>query len=469
MSTVTTTNTTTSSIMLDQQDAMRTWIISKMPTSIQTYIDGVNRPWDRTEVLLANIKKLGFNDILLRYEYDSYAEESVYRPYFRLSTLAKTLGHSDPKALMKRGGILDDCTKYRVKSEGGISHLVPGEGGCVIPDHLILSSDTNKYNYIYIDIEACESLVTSAMRQSKFKENAALFKTLLTDLNRVSTVLINKLNTIIAEYRTHEMSNKLVAYEATKKAQEDAAAELEAKEKKLKEETHLLAIATYPDIELEKSHYGYIFSSPDYMKRNLYKIGITDDLKNRERAAHTYCPTGTFLYTVETYDAKSTESILHRALKKHRLQFKINSGDEWFTIPSLDEAKRLLDIVTNNTNNLYEHVNTYLSTLRNTFSIADRPPIPMITNGAEPYVPVKEFIEDVVTQLKALNISSISKTNMSHLLRKTSSQNKYKTHRPKLPIDLDAFIQSSITGLTLNKKTSGNKTSLSIVIETNGS
>lgn len=446
----------------EQEGMMREWIITKMSPKLSVFLNQVRCPWDRSELLLTNIKKLGYTDITLRYEHDDYADEWIYKPYFKLNTLASLLGYSRPRDLFKAGGILSDCTKYYLKS-GAVPHrLVPGDGDCIVPDHLCMASDSNKYNCIYIDINACEALVTSASRIPKFKDNALSFKNLLADLNRVSVIIISRLNQLVTEYRYQQQTQHVAQLEANQKAYEDIANQ----RKRLEEETKLLALKTYPDVTLEKSHYGYIFSSDEYMANDMYKLGITDNLKNREQDAQTYCPTGKFLYTLETYDARSTETALHQALKRRGLHYKISSGNEWFKIPGLDEAKKLLELATNNTNALYDYVATYPDLLRQRFAITDKPSVPMITDAPANAPPIADYVKDVTKKLIDMNASYISKTNMIQLLKKTAHESKYKNYKAVLPIDLEAFIANdNIQGIRLTKKTTKKTMSISIDIE----
>ena len=99
---ITTSSTSSKDDMSKEQEGMmREWIIAKMPPKLSMFLDQVRCPWDRSELLLTNIKKLGYTDIILRYEHDDYAEEQIYKPYFKLNTLASLLGYSRPRDLFK--------------------------------------------------------------------------------------------------------------------------------------------------------------------------------------------------------------------------------------------------------------------------------------------------------------------------------------------------------------------------------
>ena len=198
----------------------------------------------------------------------------------------------------------------------------------------------------------------------------------------------------------------------------------------------------------------------------MYKICITDNLKNREHDAQTFCPTGKFLYKLETYDARSTEVTLHQTLKRYGLHYKIGSGNEWFKIPGLEEAKKLLELATNNTNALYDYIATYPDILRKRFTIADKPSILMITDVAANPPPIEDYVKDVTKKLIDMKVSNMSKTNMTQLLRKTAHESKYKNYKAVLPIDLEAFIANdSIQGIKLTKKMTKKTISVHIEIE----
>lgn len=652
---------TIANISKEQEDMMREWIISKMPTSMASYLDGINVPWDKNEVLLVNIKKMGYNDIIFRYEHDTFLEETVYKPYFKFNTLASKLGYNRPKDLFKTNGLLHGYDKYNVKNEAGIYRLAPGEGICVIPPHLIDISDTNKYNYIYVNMNACEALIMGASRQSKFKDKANEFKTLIDSLNKlsffvaklnqiimsykhlqsmkgttskpttdiskeqegmmrewvmsqlptdtlpffdgvtrpwdpvefltsnimrygfneiimvptknkltgktyyepyfviyklakylhytnpentsklfknqilytlsdlckkysseiivpnhlktnqlnqmkfgnfkcakqliehvaysnvksyaagkqvatslmdvmtdisvISKDLIDAMNQLVAEYRYQQQLTNAKANEQKLLQIEQYKKDIEDQRKRLEEETRLFALQAHPDIAIKKSHYGYIFSSEDYMKKDLYKIGITDNLKGREVAAHTYHPEGGFLYTIETYNAKVTEASLHQVLKDYRLQYKINSGDEWFKIPGLDEAKRLLDLAINNTGAVYEHVASYASQLRDRII---NPPIqaimPSSTSAINEEPPIADFIKDVIDKIGMDRY--VYKTDLLKAIRTMTNDIRYKKHKTKLPTNVEMFTTSADTsGLKAEIKESGRVTRIRFIIE----
>ena len=458
----------------EQENMMKEWIITKMSPKLSIFFDQVTRPWDRTELLLTNIARLGYTDIILRHEYDDFADEHMYKPYFKLNTLASMLGYSRPNDLIKPSGILSDCTKYYLKSDTVGHRIAPGEGECIIPDSLCMPSDTNKYNCIYINITACETLISSAARIPKFKDSALLFKNLLTDLNRISVVVINRLNQLVAEYRYQQQLANTQADKQKILAIEQKERVIEQKQKRLEEEMRIVALQKYPDVDIKKCHHGYIFSSPDDMSRDLFKIGITDDLKGREKSAHTYCPRGSFLYTVDIYDARSAEYTLHQVLKKYGLHRKINSGDEWFYIPGLDEAKKLLDIVASNTNDLYEHVSRYLSMLRDRLC-ASTTDIPMI-EAVPVEAPVDEtkLVNDFIKEIanKVGMGKPIYKTQLLKMLKDLANDDRYKKHKDKLPTDFDRFTNTTATdaatnidGIKVETKSSGRQTTIRFTIE----
>lgn len=417
----------------EQEQAMKEWILSKMPNKLLPYFKNVKNAWDRTEVITACIKDLNYKDIVLKPTIDEFSDEVVYEPYFKLNTLASILGYSRPNDLYAKDKPLYSHNKYTITNlSSQLRHYGVTEE-TIIPAHLIDKSDSNRNNYIYINVSACEDLISAAMKQTKFKEKAKEFKDVLIASTKVSNAIIAKLNQLVAEYRYKTLE-----------------AEQERRKKQLEDDTKRLAMRRYPDIKLRKSHHGYIFSSPEYMANNLYKIGITDHLTKREGASKTYCPTGSFLHTVKIYDSRSAESMLHQALKA----YKLDGGGEWFSIPSLDEAKKLLNMVANNINTLYEHISTYPSILRTGFGIGCNPSSPMIEDDLSLDTLIASYVNDVVAYLIDKKITCMSKTDLVQLLKKTACSNpKYKKERSQLPMDLETFMSNkNIKGIMLTKK-----------------
>lgn len=445
----------------EQSNMMREWVMSKMPPKLLPYFKNVKNAWDRTEVITACIKDLNYNDIILCPMVSEYSSVVSYEPYFKLVTLANMLGYSKPSNLFKDARPLCTHTKYSLRDlkekVNQMGQNAPS-ANIIIPEHLDSKSDSNTNNYIYIDASACEDLISAAMKQSKFKEKASEFKDVLNTSSKITNAIIIELNRLVAEYRLQQQTQQIQAIEADKK-------QMEEQKKRLEEETKLLALKKFPDTTIDKSHYGYIFSSPEYMANDLYKIGITDNLVNRERDAKTYCPTGSFLHTVESYDSRSTEQTIHIALKKHGLWHEISAGNEWFYLPSLDEAIKLLDMATNNTTLLYDYIATYAPTLRSKFTIAPKPSILAIKDDPSIDAIIASYVNDVVQHLITNNITCMSKTNMILLLRKTASDPKYKKKKDRLPTELEAFLtDKNIRGITLTKKPT--KSQMKIEIET---
>lgn len=445
----------------EQSNMMREWVMSKMPPKLLPYFKNVKNAWDRTEIVMACLNDLNYKDIILAPRINTFTERITYTPFFKLNSLATALGYRRPGDLLKSDRsfnthhryTLPDIKDMKVCTRQKTEYEFP-----VIPDHLDNKSDPRRNDCLYIDMAACEELISMAMKQSKFKERAKDFKEILTITSDVTNAMIETLNSLITEYRLQQQTQQIQAIEADKK-------QMEEQKKRLEEETKLLALKKFPDTTIDKSHYGYIFSSPEYMANDLYKIGITDNLVNRERDAKTYCPTGSFLHTVESYDSRSTEQTIHIALKKHGLWHEISAGNEWFYLPSLDEAIKLLDMATNNTTLLYDYIATYAPTLRSKFTIAPKPSILAIKDDPSIDAIIASYVNDVVQYLITNNITCMSKTNMILLLRKTASDPKYKKKKDRLPTELEAFLtDKNIRGITLTKKPT--KSQMKIEIET---
>lgn len=459
----------------EQETVMREWIMNKMPVKLVPYFKNVKNAWDRTEIILSCIKDLNYNDIIIKPIVDEFSSDIVYVPYFKISSLAPLLGYEGARFLFAPNKPLHSYKKYYLEE------LDVEMTGCqngttaksIIPSHLNDRSDPNNIKCIYIDVDACEALVSAAMKQSKFREKAQEFRDILNISTKVSNALISKLNQLVAEYRHHQQL--MVITDAKKKqdqqllAIEEDKRKMAEQKKRLKEETRKLALRKFPDLLIEKSHYGYIFSSPDYMAHNLYKIGITDNLANRERDAKTYNPDGSFLHTIESYDSRSTERTVHEALKRQGLWHEVSAGNEWFYIPSLEEAIKLLDMATNNTSMLYDHIATYPSILRDKFSI-DISSLPTgrlaIMDAPSIETLISDYVSEVVKHIIDSKATSMSKTNMIQLLRKVAHGPKYRKKKDQLPTDLDVFLSNNgITsqGLSLSKKPT--KSTMTIKIE----
>ena len=457
----------------EQEDIMRAWIITKMPSKLLPYFRTVTNIWDRNEVITACIKDLNYKDIIMYPRPNRFTDEIQYVPFFKLSSLATMFGYLKPADLFKEGRTLSTHKRYTLrdlKQEVECSRHFADYISLVIPSHLDNKSDPRNNDYIYIDLSACEALIFAAMKQSKFRKYATAFKDTLSISTEVSNAVISKLNQLVSEYRYQQHLSKSVVDQQKILAIEQKERDIEAKQKRLEEEMKIVALQKYPDVDVKKCHYGYIFSSPDDMKRDLFKIGITDNLKSREKDAHTYCPRGNFLYTVDIYDARSAEYTLHQVLKKYKLHRKINSGDEWFSIPGLEEAKGLLDIVATDTNNLYEHVSKYPAILRNRFIASDIPP--MIEASPDPPVDetklVNDFIKDVANKVGA--DKPIYKTHLLKILKELANDDRYKKHKDKLPTDFDRFANTTDDGINTNgikieTKSAGRQTTIRFIIE----
>lgn len=451
--------TTITDTCKEQEGMMREWVISQLPTDTRSFFNGVTRPWDPVEFLTSNIMRYGFNEIIMVPTKNKLTGKTYYEPYFVIYKLAKYLHYTNPENTSKlfKNQVLytlsDLCKKY--SSE------------IIVPNHL----KTNQLNQMKFGDFKCAKQLIEHVAYSNVKSYAAgkpiavSLLNAITDISIISKDLIDAMNQLVAEYRHQQQLIKAKDNEQKLLKIEQYKKDIEDQKKRLEEETRLFALQAHPDIAIKKSHYGYIFSSEDYMKKDLYKIGITDNLKGREVSAHTYHPEGGFLYTIETYNAKVTEASLHQVLKDYRLQYKINSGDEWFKIPGLDEAKRLLDLAINNTGAIYEHVASYASQLRDRII---NPPIqaimPSNTNTINEEPPITDFVKDVINKI-GLN-KDVYKTDLLKTIRTMINDIKYKKHKTKLPTNVEMFTTSADTsGIKAEVKESGRVTRIRFIIE----
>lgn len=445
-------------ISKEQEGMMREWVINKIPASMASYLDGVNIPWDKNEVLLVNIKRMGYNDIIFRYEYDMFLEETVYKPYFKFSTLAGKLGYNRPKDLFKTNGLLHGYDKYNVKNEAGIYRLVPGEGTCVIPSHLIDISDTNKYNYIYVNMNACEALIMGASRQSKFKDKASEFKTLIDSLNKLSLVLINKLNQAIAGYRYQQLEEdkkRLAIYDKQRAALNNALQ---------------IAMDRIKDIHLSKKYHMYIFTTAAQEIHMKYKFGITDDLPSRLISLQNGDQTdgGRYVHTTEVYNNRWSEKLLHQILR----DVGLHCDGEWYMTPGEDASIQLLDTLATTVNDTYDVAIKFPGLIRDRLkaqlSIEYTPPIqaimPSNTNTINEEPPITDFVKDVINKI-GLN-KDVYKTDLLKTIRTMINDIKYKKHKTKLPTNVEMFTTSADTsGIKAEVKESGRVTRIRFIIE----
>lgn len=463
-------STTPDNIEAEQRDHINNWLRDNIPNESKEFIEDVDDLIDFTNILHVNLAKMGFTKVILVPKRNVFTNDITYEPYFAAVALAKQLGYGRPDDVCRRV-LKNHCIKSMVE----LQLPAISREQIIVPESL----NIKEIGQIkFTDFNGAKYLITHVAhsgdeRFSKYKQLASKVLNAMDNLAILSKDIIVMLNRLIAGYKHQQ---QLIAIEASKKEHDRQLALIEAdkqeherKKKQLEEETKLLALKKFPDVIVEKSHYGYIFSSPEYMATNLYKIGITDHLANREQAAKTYCPTGSFIYTMATYDARSTEQVIHQALKKHGLWHEVSAGNEWFYIPSLDEAKKLLDIATNSTTSIYDQIATFASTLRINYStnpitaptgrlaIMDAPSIETL---------ISDYVSEVVKHIIDSKATSMSKTNMIQLLRKVAHGPKYRKKKDQLPTDLDTFLSNNgITsqGLSLSKKPT--KSTMTIKIE----
>lgn len=470
----------------EQESMMREWVISQVDDKYKSIFDTVSKPWDKSEVLMVFFDTIKIKDIVLVPEVYGRRSKVRYTPWYSILSITNIIGNRVDALKTDLLKAFDFLTIPQLEERYQSPEFLGTDNSLVIPSHL---KDKNYDRRLFVNSQA----VLTFVRYVAYKTSPVMLKGIdvrkaakelletMDSLDMIVTNLVDELSDIITEYRhQHQLANaqadkqKLLAIEQKER-------DIADRQKKLEEETKLLALKAYPDVDVQKSHYGYIFTSPYHISRNLYKIGITDNLKKREIDAHTYCPDGKFYYTIDVYDSRSTETVLHQVLKKYQLHYKINSGDEWFRVPGLEEAKKLVDMAANNTNDIYEHVSTYAAQLRSWFSssdalmITDRADVNAGTDMDDNAPPINEFINDVLDKLK--DSRTISKTNMIKLLKIMSNDDRYKKHKDKLPIDMDEFIaktderastnidQSIDTNhrIKLDKKTTGKKTTITIM------
>ena len=103
--------------------------------------------------------------------------------------------------------------------------------------------------------------------------------------------------------------------------------------------------------------YIYIMANPLW-GNNIYKIGMTKDLKGRIKSFHTYLPTDTeYVYTREINDAslRKNEQEIHLQLQDYRIQY----NKEFFNI----ELKSAIEIIENIGEDEFDNTKIEIETL----------------------------------------------------------------------------------------------------------
>lgn len=465
-------NQSISEMEVEQERTMREWVVQRLPDKMLAYFDGVTKVYDKNELILVNIRRLGYKDIIMVPEMDEFQDEVVYRPFFKNDTLGKHMGYNDPRNLFKDDKPLYGHKKYILKDLE--REIKTGQNGAsyksIIPEHLNDKSDKNRNSCIYIDINGAETLISAAMKQSKFESKAKEFKVVLETINTISTAIITKLNRIIAEYRHQEQTRELQKFKDDKEF-------IEKEKERLRVERIQTALIQYPDCNLQKTHKVYIFSCPQYLEQlvPMVKIGITDNLQVRLKQHQTSCPEGRFYFEIDTYDSKGSEQALLNMYRNYGLLLRFNNSaaEEWIKISSLERTKERLTLVAEHRNGEYEDLSDECRLIRELF-VGE--PEPFLVNGQKfiPYKPDgttimvppnKKFIEKICEKIGINdNKTIVNKTTLLNTIRDVKKHDDFKLIRSKLPIDIDTFLEQKIDGISIKKELKGRSIQITIEI-----
>ena len=99
----------------------------------------------------------------------------------------------------------------------------------------------------------------------------------------------------------------------------------------------------------------YIFTSENYARNNIYKIGITGNIKKRKsnlNTSHAFVEEDVYeAYSVFCYDAEMAEKSIHNALELYRYR----SDREFFHVPFI-VARRVVDLFVRSFNKAHEEL-----------------------------------------------------------------------------------------------------------------
>lgn len=463
---------------VEQERTMREWMVGQLDDDYLPYVQGCSRPWVRTELLLNFIHKCQFKDILM-VPY-IVRNKQKYSQWYCLSTMATMLGRRVDALKIQ---LLKDYAILTIPElEKQLPQIVGAE--IIVPEHL---NDNNKNTRKYINHKALlvllrdiayknrEVIVDDVDVRPKAKEMFKAFDS----LDELIGELVDDLNKIVAEYRYIDQVRELE--ERIKQQKEMEQKNIDEKER-LRVERIDLAIKSYPDKILSKTHKVYIFSSPEYLDKMVpqVKVGITDDLPKRLKQHQTSCPTGKMYYSVDTYDSKGAEQALLHMYRTYGLAIKDrnSSAEEWIKIASLEKTKERLKSVTDHRNGEYEDLSGECQLIREMVVGEEEP---FIVNGQnyieykEPpresdiEIPEKEFIQKICEKIGINDDNKVItyKTALLSTMREVKKDEHFKPVKSKLPIDIDSFLGMNIEGISIKKEIKGHKIQITIEMTNN--
>lgn len=224
--------------------------------------------------------------------------------------------------------------------------------------------------------------------------------------------LIMQLNTKVSqEVKEYYISLEEILNEYSKYLKEKEILELREEIKNLESKTNLENFINNVKGK-EKTEYIYIATSKMYAQNNYYKIGRTDNLKNRLsdfNTAHVSGDTFYFCYYEKVYEANTVEKLINNLFEP----FKEKKNKEIFHI-HYKYLEDLIPLVIKNTNESFEFINI---SMKNKLSdmICSKPYIPKELLVNEEIIEddlkkrVTQLLDKLVEELKDKNKKQIGK------------------------------------------------------------
>jgi hypothetical protein len=457
------TNPTKNDIELKQQKEMREWVICRLPEKMLPFLDGVEKIYDRNELILANIKRLGYKDIIMRPEMDEFGDDIIYQAFFKNDTLGKRLGYEKPRNLFDKSKPLENHHKYTLPDLDRTIQTPQNEASekSIIPEHLNNKLDSNRNTYIYIDIDGAEALIQAALKQSKFKANAMAFRELLSTLNRISTAIISRLSKLVAEFRIQNIerdTRQNVIAEIEDQRQVEAL-QLEESRQKAIDARRELAIAKFTT----NSSPGIIYAkaAPNGSKMICTKIGKTNDPVRRIVGQNNALPVpDAYLIEMDVRDMMQAETLAHRLLDSRNT--RVTAKKEFFYITNAD-AVEFVRFIANSINAAYDnHINPALDRYIEEYAVGDMKFNEIVQDQEQALqdqlvIIKREFIARVIEELMNDGDSIIiTKRDVLAKMKDIKNRNEFRTHRMKLQPEISWITEIDGYDITIPAKYSRN-------------
>jgi hypothetical protein len=234
--------------LIDEQEVMsKEWLLGKIPQCFIHFFDGVDDVTDISAVYVANLRKYGYDKIVMIPYYDEMDDEWIYKPMFAMTALASFIGHKDPEHItrytlkdhiVKTGNELNDEIKGWLKQPPPmIFHEGLTEG---------IFRQTK-----YISFTSAKYLIATDMKKVQFKDQATKLNRVCDDILELMPRLFKRMNRIVAEYHQKVRNGELPSIEERKTADVVAASICLNRNPNIKKEMALVTQTT-DDMEVEQ-------------------------------------------------------------------------------------------------------------------------------------------------------------------------------------------------------------------------